>query len=482
MNSKRLVWLARWCGAGFGLAALVFVFNALIHVNATTVALSFLLFILFLATKWGLRIAIVASFAAAACYNFFFLPPMHTFTVSDPQNLVALIALLTTSVVASRMSDRIRKESREALAKQSELEILYGLSKGLLQTEELSALTNVLPTTVSNACGARSALLFLLQGDKMYRHGADWPVQLGTLDMRALSQASSISVTTKAEECIIPLRIGVRPRGVLLLGGVRLSLLTLEAIGGLVSVSLDRARALEAVTRAEAAKESERLRMMMLDSITHEIRSPLTAIKVSIGTLKSMKLDEVGTSDLLSVIDEETDRLNRLVAQSVEMAQLDTLDVTMSFRASSLTEVIEAALQANETVLTGHPLKVSLGLDSNRVHIDTLWIQKLLGNILENAAKYSASAQPISVSSERKGEMVYVSVADRGNGIETSEQAQIFDKFYRSQDRNANVPGTGMGLAICRAIAEAHGGEIWVMSQPGNGSVFTFSVRAERMA
>lgn len=483
MNSKGLVAFIRWMVSGLGLLAIVVLYARFVHVNSTTVALSFLLFIFYLATKCGLRYAVVTSLAATAAYNYFFLPPVHTFTVSDPQNLVALFVFLITSLVSSRMSGRIRQESCDVLAKQSELEVLYSLSRGLLQTDELSVLTNTVPLTVSNACSASAVIFFLLQGDKVYRHGAEWPTQLSTTDLRALAQMSAVSFSAENGESIVPLRTGVKPCGVLLLRGARLSMPTLEAIGGLVSVSLDKARAVEEVTRAEAGKESERLRSMMMDSITREIRSPLAAINASVALLRSKSAEEF--SQTFAVIDLEMEHLNKLVAQSVEMAQLDTLAISMDLKPESLEDMIRAAVHASGNFLKEHPVHVVLPPKLGMVQADPAWIQTLVENLLENAGKYSAPGQPVYITAEISGEMVACSVADRGMGIDPLEQALIFDKFYRS---HAGTPttGSGMGLSICRAIAEAHGGGISVTSQPGQGSVFTFtlplSVNAERMS
>ena len=468
----------RWIASTAGLAAITAVYDRYLHVNATTVALTYLLFILFLSTRWGLRYAIAGSLAATACYNFFFLPPVHTFTVSDPQNLVALLVLLITSVVSSRMAERIRDESRQAILRQSELEVLYSLSRALIQTDELSLLTNTVPSAVLKACRARSVVFYLLQGDKVYQDGASLTPPLAGPELRALANASSASWNRDTREAVIPLRTGVRPRGLLLLGGVQYSVPTLEAVGGLVSVSLDRAQAVDAVTRAEAAKESERLRTMMMDSITHEFRSPLTAIKVSVSTLRSGSIAEAGSTELLAIIEEEADRLNHLVAQSVEMAKLDTLEVAMTLTPQSAAELVERALQVSALPLADHPVTMQMPPDLPMIEADPEWIVKLLVNLLENAAKYSKPKEPIFVTAERHEEMVAISIADRGVGIDPLEQGLIFDKFYRSRERANNIAGTGMGLAICRAIARAHGGEIEVTSQPGQGSVFTFSVHS----
>ncbi len=478
MNSKRIIAIVRWCLCSISLALIVAFYRLAIHANPTTVALTLLLLILFIAANWGLRYAIVTSLFATAAYNFFFLPPVDTFTVSDPQNLLALIVFLITAVFAARSSDRIREESHEAKNRQAELEVLYRLSRALLQTDELVQLTNSIPTSVSLATGARAALFYLLEGDRVYRAGAEWPTQLGTAELQNLSHQPGATSSTGEAEAIIPLRTGVKPRGVLILRGVQLSVQSLDALGGLVSVSLDRAQAIEELTRSEAGKESERLRGLMLDSISHELRTPLTSIKGAVSTLLTTQLSPNATTDLLTVIDEESDRLNRLVAQAVEMAQLDTQDVRMTFTPQSVDSLIQQAVTEKSTILADHPVTVRLPPQLNLVDADRIWIEKLLTNLLENAAKYSQPGEPIFVSAEDRLPFVAISVADRGLGIDPMEQSLIFDKFYRARNRSQSTSGTGMGLAICRAIAETHGGSISVTSQIGNGSVFTVLLRS----
>ena len=475
MNSKRIIVVVRSLGIAVLLAGIVFLYSV-VHVNPTTVALTLLLLVLFVAANWGLRYAIVTSIVATTCYNFFFLPPIHAFTVSDPQNLLALFVFLITSVFASRSSERIRTQTRDAQARQAELEVLYQLSRALLQTDELVQLTNSIPTAVALATGAPAVLFYLLEGDRIYRSGMDWQSSPGVTELRQLSNAPAISASPDALEAIVPLRTGVRPRGVLIVREVTLSTQTLEALGGLISISLDRARAVEEVARAEAAKESERLRGLMLDSITHELRTPLTSIKASVSTMLTSNLPAELTRELLTVIDEESDRLNKLVAQAVEMAQLDTQEVRMSFSAQPLGAMIDAAVQMEAAVLTGHEVTIKVPSTLPMVNADPVWMQKLIANLLENAAKYSGAGTPITVIAEVRGDTVACSVADRGSGIEALEQSLIFDKFYRSRNRAKNTSGTGMGLAICRAIIEAHNGTISVTSQPGQGSVFTFTL------
>lgn len=472
-----MVGLARWSSAIAALVAIVITYRHWTHVNPTTVALTLLLFILSLAAKWGLRFAVVLSIAATACYNFFFLPPVGTFTIADPQNWLALFAFLGTSVLASRLSARIREEALDARTRQRELEILYGLSRELLQTENVAELLNVIPDQVASVGGASGVLLFLTEGDRIYQSPNPLRVPLDSSQLRGLAQLPSVTPLRDQAGCAVPLRAGVRPRGVLIVEGLTLSDDTLEAIGGLVSISIARAQALEAVTRSEAAKAGDRLRSVMLDSITHELRTPLTSIKASATMLlSSTPMAETDRLELLTVIDEESDRLNRLVAQSLEMAQLDTQEIHMGPTPQSVGDLVHRSLEACHDMLAGRDVKVTIPERLPQVEADSAWIQKVLSNLLENATKYSPSGQPIFISAEKRGEQVAVSVADRGIGIDPLDQALIFDKFYRARSNRQNVSGTGMGLAISRAILEAHHGTIEVTSQPGLGSVFTFAL------
>jgi two-component system, OmpR family, sensor histidine kinase KdpD len=480
VNSKRLITIVRYIGAAICLAGIVTFYKLVVHANQTTVALTLLLFILFIAAKWGLRFSISASIAATACYNFFFLPPIYKFTVSDPQNLVALAVFLITAVFASRLSHRIRAESRDARARQSELEMLYSLSRSLLQSEELAQLTNSIPASVTLATGSNSVLFYLLEGNRTYRSGAssgaDWPTVIDTTELQELAHAPGVSITSGGE-AIVPLRTGVKPRGLLILRGVRLSIQTLEALGGLVSVALDRVRAVEEVAHFEAAQESERLRSMILDSITHELRTPVASIRACIDRLLGSDSQGLGPQrGCLMEIAEHSERLNQLVTEAVEMAQLDTQQVSMDVSPQQLGEMIDAAIEATATRLADHEVVKRVPKKMPKVSADPIRIEKVLSNLLENAAKYSAAGQPIYISAEVHGQCAFCSIADRGIGIDPAEQPLVFDKLYRSRNRTAHIPGTGMGLAICRAIIEAHNGTISVTSQPGQGSVFTFSL------
>ncbi len=479
MNSRRVVTGTKWALAFGALAATVLVYRSWLHVNPTTVALTLLLLILILATEWGLRYAVTISIAATTCYNFFFLPPVGTFTISDPQNWLALFAFLATAIIASRLSQRARDEAADARSRQRELEMLFRLSRDLLlQSETVTSLLSSAPAAVLGVTAGRSAILYLIQGDRLYQAGTNTLTDIEIPHLRQLASTLP-DVRNSGEETLIPLRTGIRPAGLLLLVGVALSPATANAIAGLVSISIDRAQALETVTRSEAAKESERLRSLMIDSITHELRTPLTSIKGAATALLAGGVVQESSHELLTIIDEESDRLNRLVSEAVEMAQLDAQQVQMHFVPVSVRELIMKSRENCAWVQEEHPLRVDVD-DELEIRADATVLQKVICNLLENAAKYSKPGAPVTISAERQGANIAISVADRGIGIDPSEQTLIFERFYRARAQTQGISGTGMGLAISRAITEAHGGEIQVTSQPGQGSVFTVSVPASQ--
>jgi two-component system sensor histidine kinase KdpD len=476
MNSRRLVTITYWLSTFGALAAIVLIYRRWIHVNPTTVALTLVLFVLVVAARLSLRYAVAASIAATGCYNFFFLPPVGTFTISDPQNWLTLVAFVATSVIGSRLSQTAREEADQARARQRELEVLFALSRELLQTENVADLVDSLPTLINVAARAQQCTLYLLDGDRVYQAGEYQWVGVEPPQFRQLALSLSSPEIVSGGEAHIPLRAGVRPRGMLRLNGSRLSKDTLQAIGGLASIALDRAQALEEVAHSKANKESERLRNLILDSITHELRTPLTSIKGATGTLLSM--DGVNSEDrreLLTIIDEESDRLNYLIGQAVEMAQIEAQEVHMTFTPVDLRDVVAEVQETCSWVAATHAVTINVP-ELPEVSADRVMVAKVLCNLLENAAKYSDSKTPIVISAELKNGYVITSVADRGVGIDPSEQSLIFDRLYRSRAHSEQKPGTGMGLPISRAIIDSHLGKLTVTSQVNHGSVFSFSL------
>jgi two-component system, OmpR family, sensor histidine kinase KdpD len=448
-----------------------------LHVNPTTVALMFLVAVLLASAYWGLRYAVVLAVGATAAFNFFFLPPIKTFTIADPQNWVALFAFLVTALVASNLAERARREAEGAKQRRREVERLFALSQRLLASENVLELLNALPKYVQDTFSVGSVVVMAADHPTVYRSSLDSPFEESVL-RSTLLRGEPI---TQAGVSYVPLRLGMRTVGALGVTGDELSRETLDALGSLAGLAIERARALEALSKNRAEQEHERLRTALLDSVTHEFRTPLTSIKASVTSLLSGgALDDQGRTELLTIIDEETDRLNRLVGEAAEMAQLDSGMFKLDLQPHVIQDALQPALDDAKASLENHPLEVVVAADSPRVSIDVPRIREVLMHLLENAGKYSDPGVPIKVTSEVKGDSLVTSVADRGPGIDSFEQSLIFEKFYRGQHQRYTAPGTGMGLAIAKVIVEAHGGTIGVVSQLGSGSVFSFSLPLEK--
>jgi len=455
--------------------AVVLVYHRVVHVNPTTVALSLLLSVLVISTLWGLRYALLLAVLSTLAFNYYFLPPIGTFTIADPQNWVAVFAFLATAVIASQLSERARREAANANQRRRDVERLYAFSQRLLTTDNMLELLNAIPIYMNEVLGARSVAIYLAASQATYRSDPR-SEEPSIEDLKAASVRGEVVLDREHGNSITPLRLGVRLSGAIGIVGPNLSRETLEALGGLAAIAIERAGVIEKLSKAEAARESENLRAALLDSVTHELRTPLTGIKAAVTTLMSaLPLDEGQRKELLTVINEESDRLNRLVGEAAEMAQLDA-HVELNLRPSSIAKVIRTAVEQSAAVLGKHPVEVRAPDSVPDIQVDADRIVEVLRQLLENAAKYSPPEAPITVTVETGGGQLIVDIADRGPGIDEFEQGLIFEKFYRGRDLRYRVQGTGMGLAIAKAIVEAHGGTISVTSQPEHGSVFAVSL------
>jgi two-component system, OmpR family, sensor histidine kinase KdpD len=463
-------------------AGITFFFSRVLHVNQTTVALSFLLAILAVSTVWGTVVSVFMSVVAMLAFNYFFLPPIGTLTIADPQNWVALFAFLFSSIMGSQLSARIRKEADEAHHRRREIERLYRFSQKLLGEGNVIQLMNAIPNYIVDSFEAGAAELFLPQKDKFYRSGFG-AAHLDQEQMKTTFLRDEITVDTQLGLYFVPVRLGVRPSGSLGISGSELSRQTLDAIGSLVAIAVERARAVEQLGETEAERQGERLKSALLDSIAHDFRTPLTSIKAAVtGLLAPASPDPAQTRELLTIIDEECDRLNHLVEEAAEMAELESGEVELHFASTPIGKIIQAALEHSKTQLAGRDVHLDVSPDLPPVRADLDRAKEALVQLLDNANLYSPKDQPITISAELTGDSITTSVADRGPGIDDIEQGMIFDKFYRGKDKRYLVRGTGMGLPIAKAIVNAHNGTINVTSQPGRGSVFSFTLPLARSA
>jgi two-component system sensor histidine kinase KdpD len=444
-----------------------------LHVNSTTVALTFLVAVLLASAYWGLSYALVLAVGAGAAFNFYFLPPIGTFRIADPQNWVALLAFLVTALVASNLAERARRDADAAKQRRREVELLYDLSQRLLASENELELLNALPLYIQETFSVHSASIVVADHPSVYRSSPEAKVDESLLRATLLRGEPTVEAGT----AYVPLRLGVRTVGALGVAEFELSRETLDAMGSLAGLAIERARALEALGKNEAMRENERLRSALLDSVTHEFRTPLNVIKAKVTMMLSGgTLDEDRKRELLTNIDEETDRLNRLVAEAAEMSQLDAGKFELDLHPHSIQDALKPALEDAKASIESHTMEIVVPPDLPMVRMDAQRIREVIVHLLDNAGKYSAPGTPIKVTAEVKSERLEISVADRGMGIDSLEQTLIFDKFYRGGRQRYTSPGGGMGLPISKVIMGAHGGTIGVVSQLGKGSVFSISL------
>lgn len=454
-------------------AVILFVYGTLLPVNNTTVALTLLLAILGISARWGLTEATVASLVAVLGFNFYFLPPVRTFTIEDPQNWVALAAFLVTAVTASQLSAHARRRTAEAESRRQEMESLYRLVEGMTLSGSVRRTAREFLQKTLQVYGCEAAALYYLPTDEVFRSGPE-SAPVSDHDLRAVVEVESVTVDAERSVATAPVRLGLRPIGSMAMIGRLPSAQTITAIVKLLSLTIEKARALEEASHAEAARQSELLKSALLDALAHDIKTPLTSIKAAVTSLLGSPAGEDG--ELLTIINEETDRLNKLVAEVIAMARIEAGKMHLEKQAVSARELISAAMAEFTGALKTRPVRVNVAEGLPEAQADPEFVQQVVKQFIENALKYSPAGSPIVISAERKGAKIVIGVADRGPGIEENERAHIFDKFFRGREHRFQTQGTGMGLAIAKGIVEAHGERIWVESERGQGCAFYFSL------
>ena len=469
-----------------GLAAIALItliyYHHILLVKTTTVVLTFLLAILIASAVWGLGVSVVMSVTAMLCVDYFFLPPVGTFNINDPEDWVTIFSFLVTAVIGSELSARARRQAEEAKHQRNEISRLYEFSQRLFRAREPVDLMNEIPSQIVESFNVRSAALNMVGKETIYRSGIGLP-EIDAARLKAVQPRGNLESDAEQGLCYCSVRLGAQTIGSFGVSGSLVSRQTLEAIATLIAAAIDRMRAIELLGKTEAARESERLKSVLLDAIAHDFKTPLTSIKAAATSLlEDLEFNKRQRGELLVIIDEECDRINRVIGQAIEMAQLDAGEAELQPMPHYVSELITAALEDCEGVHNARPIRTEVQRQDARVQCDLLWARKVLGHLIRNADLYSSPGEPITITTEEKDGFILFRVADVGPGIEKVEIDQIFSKFYRGKGQRHRVPGTGMGLAVAKAIVEAHGGTIEVASEVGRGSVFTFSLPIETAA
>jgi len=461
------------------ISAATFLCLRLMPANATTAGFAYLIAVLLIAATWGMVEATAASVVAMLCFNYYFLPPVRTLTVADPQNWVALFAFLATSIVASQLSERAHQRTRLAVDRQLEMERLYALSRAILLTE-----ANRAPKRIAQQVAQQIAQIFDLPAVALYDrdmgevyHGG--PEDLGAIDekLREAARQGTLLQDEAARTVVTAVRLGGEPIGSLAVRGSSLSDTALQAIANLVAICLEKVRGQEAASRAEAARQSEELKSTLLDAIAHEFKTPLTSIKAAASALLTTPAPKPEEQrELVTIVDEETDRLGRLVTEVTQMARIEAGKIQLDRKLYSVADLVSAALRQAKLIANGRQITVEAAENLPLVNVDAGLIELAIRQLLDNAFKYSTPGSPLSVVARRSESALIIAVRDHGPGIPERHLARIFERFYRGPGAERKTIGAGMGLAITREILRAHDGDVSVKSKPGEGSEFSLSL------
>jgi two-component system, OmpR family, sensor histidine kinase KdpD len=464
--------LARIVGSAGVVLAVTAVYHFVLEVNPTTVALTYVVVVLLSASNWGVVEATSSALVATVCLNIFFLPPVGALTIADPQNWVALTVFLVTGIVASQLSGRARRRTDEALARQRELEQLYALSRALLLSPGRPTVAAATARHIADAFSLNSVAVFDQRGDVMAWAGEADQTALEPRLREVARQGVSLQ---EGAMLVVAIRLGGAPIGSLAIPKGDSSDTVVQSIANLAAIGLERARGLEAAARAEAAQESGQLRATMLDALAHEFKTPLTSMKVAAAGLRA-SVDGEGNRELAAIVDEDLDRLQSLVSDTVSMVRVDAGDFTLRPDAIRVSDLVAATLRQFAPRLDGRGVVVDVP-SSLSLHGDRELLGLALRQLLDNAVKYSPPDSTIAIGATG-GSTIDIGVRNSGPPIPERDQGRLFERFYRGIQAR-QLPGTGMGLAIVRQIAEAHRGTVRVRSSAEAGTEFVLSLPAE---
>jgi two-component system sensor histidine kinase KdpD len=428
--------------------------------------------------------SLLASVAGVLAFDFFLVPPQLTLVVSDTQYIITFIGLFVVSLVVSTLTARVREQAEASIQREAQTAALYDLGRDLTTATDLNDVAQSIFTHISQVFG-REVAIFLPEGQGVktfsstpgYTPGenelavANWafahgqPAGRGTDTLPAAPLRCQPLKTARGVVGVL----GLRPKlpGSLLTPEQRL---TLDAFAYQASQALERVNLVEQARQADLLQATEKLQTALLNSISHDLRTPLVAITGALSALDEDdgSLDDVTRRSLVENARAEAERLNRLVGNLLNMTRIDAGALKLAFEPCDISDLIGSALEIVESRLENRQVKVTIPGDMPLVNLDFVLITQVLVNLLDNAIKYSTDDRPIEVSACRIGSEVQLAIADRGTGIPPEDLGYVFDKFYRVQ-RPGNISGTGLGLSICKGIVEAHGGAIRAENRPGGG-------------
>ncbi len=485
----RYFWGLLLVAAATGLSALIAP-----YISPTNLIVIYLLVVVLAAVYLGRGPAILTSVLGVAAFDFFFVPPSYTLAVSDTEYLLTFLGLLAVGLVISQLTALVREQAEAAKQREVQTVALYELGRDLTETAGLEAVTQTAIAHVGQTFSREVAIFLPVAGVlRAYATSAELSVSDNDLAVAAWtfehSHPAGRGTNTLPEASMRYQPLKTMRGGVGVLGVkpsapdrflTRDQLRTLDAFANQIALAIERARLAEQTRQTEMLEITDKLQNALLNSISHDLRTPLVSITGALSSLinDQLTLDESSRRSLIETASEEADRLNRLVGNLLDMTRLESGAMRVKRDACDLQDLIGSSLEEVGSRLDDRSVTVDVPDDLPLVSMDFVLIERVLVNVIDNGLKYSPPGSPIEIRAHMAGAFVEIIVADRGVGIPPEDLTRIFDKFYRVQ-RPDNVNGTGLGLAIGKGIVDAHGGFISAENRPGGGTIITIALPVE---
>ncbi|MDO9217759.1 MAG: DUF4118 domain-containing protein, partial [Lacisediminimonas sp.] len=459
------------------------------RLDLANIVMLFLLTVLVIAVKLGRNAAILASILSVLLFDVFFVAPRFSLAVSDLQYLVTFAVMLVTGLTTAHFTSVLRQQAKDALQREQRTEGLYLLARQLAGALTRKQLVETTEAFIKEQLAAQSSILVPDEAGKglvsaSVANSLPIEARLAAVALESGKLVRSDDVSGMGYAALyLPLRASMRIRGVL---AVRFAdqvdepmpetVSLLEALASLVAVALERLHYVEVAQATEVKMLTERLRSSILSALSHDLRTPLTAM---VGLADSLFLVKpalpAAALETAQALHEQSARLAGLVGNLLDMARLNAGEVTLRREWQPLEEVVGAGIKLLGNALADHPVKVDLPADLPLLEFDAVLLERVLCNLLENAAKYAPAHTPIELSARRTGEVVEVMVKDCGPGFPPQRGDELFDMFVRGPT-DSGKPGAGLGLAICKAIVEAHAGRIQAGNRLEGGACVSFTL------
>jgi two-component system, OmpR family, sensor histidine kinase KdpD len=484
-HTKRLryVWATLFCTA-VSVAAMPLAQ----HFDRSNIVAIFILAVVLVGVRLGRGPAALAAIVSVCAFDFFFVPPQFSFAVSDVQYLLTFFIMLTVGLIAGQLTAGLRFQARVASHREERSSALYEIARDLSGAVQIDQVVTISAESIERTFRASATLLLPDAGHLIVAPGDLTALQvdigIAQWSFDKVQPAGFGTDTLPGSDILyLPLRAPVAARGVLAIKAQNRRLLRipeqrqlLDTFAALIAIALERVHYVAIAQNALVSMESERLRNSLLAALSHDLRTPLTVL-VGLGDILALSTPSLTAQQLetANAIKDEAHRMSALVTNLLDMARMESGEVKLNLEWQPFEEVVGTAINGTKNMLKAHHVEIHIPRDLPLVRFDAILIERVLVNLLENASKYTPPGSRVTLSAEVVGDRLSVSVADDGPGLPAGGEETVFQKFARGE-RESATPGVGLGLAICRAIIDAHRGTIAGRNRSGGGAVFTFTL------